>query len=271
MEDKNKQKIPCSVGVLTFNNEKTLFRALESIKDFDDIIICDGGSVDATISVANSFNATILKQDPVYKFENNKIKNYAGVRNQTLEATKNDWFFFIDSDEYLSEELVDEIRQIVTSSQESPMAYWVPRKYVYGGVIIECASTYPNKQMRFFNKNGVTHFIKNVHERIEVSENTIVATLGSYMYVPMETDISRLRKKWAYYAELEICHIDTVTWSFIVRSLFQNIKISTLFTFRYIRNIFFCNGPRLPFMYEFERHVYHVQLIKSQLKRLLKE
>ena len=40
------EKINCSVGILTFNSEETLLKCLESVSDFSEIIICDGGNTD---------------------------------------------------------------------------------------------------------------------------------------------------------------------------------------------------------------------------------
>ena len=55
-------KIPASVGILTLNSAKEIPRAFESIKDFDDIYICDGNSTDGTQDIARSFGARIVKQ-----------------------------------------------------------------------------------------------------------------------------------------------------------------------------------------------------------------
>ena len=48
-------KLPCTVAILTFNSGKSLKRALESVKDFEDILICDGGSTDDTVEIARAF------------------------------------------------------------------------------------------------------------------------------------------------------------------------------------------------------------------------
>ena len=45
-------KILCTVAVLTKNSAETLARALESAKEFAEIIVCDGGSTDRTLDIA---------------------------------------------------------------------------------------------------------------------------------------------------------------------------------------------------------------------------
>ena len=41
-------RIPCTVGIITHNNEATIERALESVKEFAEIIVCDGASTEKT-------------------------------------------------------------------------------------------------------------------------------------------------------------------------------------------------------------------------------
>ncbi|MBI2603994.1 MAG: glycosyltransferase, partial [Candidatus Harrisonbacteria bacterium] len=60
MDQRN--KIPCSVGVLTLNSAKTLARCLESFKDFAEIIVCDGNSTDDTVAIAKKYGAKVVKQ-----------------------------------------------------------------------------------------------------------------------------------------------------------------------------------------------------------------
>lgn len=260
--------IPCSVAILTFNNEATVSRALESAKDFDDIIVCDGGSTDRTLEIARSYGATIIHQDTQFKFHNNKIRDYSGVRNQTLAAAKHKWFFFLDSDEYLTPEIVAEITSIVLDKRAMPAACWVPRKYVLKGTIIKCATTYPNRQMRFFHRDATERFIKEVHERIKVKDGAPVLSLKKYMLVPMCDSIVEVRKKWQYYANLESTRPEIINIWLVCKVIYGNVKISTLFILRYIRNLFFCRGPRVPFVHEMERHVYHIQIIFAFIKRM---
>ena len=57
------KKIPVSVGILTFNSERVLSRALESVRD---IIICDGGSTGRHARHARRSGAHIIEQDDAF-------------------------------------------------------------------------------------------------------------------------------------------------------------------------------------------------------------
>lgn len=264
----NKEKIACTVGILTFNSEETLERTLESVKDFSEIIVCDGGSTDLTLEVAKEYGCRVIFQDSKFKRGDGKIKDFSGVRNQTLDVASHEWFFYIDSDELISENLAEEINDVILKSKE-PRAFWIPRKYMVKGLVIDCAATYPSRQMRLFHRDGVNRFIKTIHERIEVKKETPVSELQNVMLIPMTTDVVAIQNKWNYYLDLEeerVGSIGLLTW---FRMCTQNFKISTLYMFRLLRNMFFCRGNKMPISLETQRHIYHMNSCRRFFKRIV--
>ena len=249
-------KINCTVGILTFNSEATIKAALESVKNFKEIIVCDGGSIDETLPLARAYGAKVIVQSPKFKNDDNKIIDFAGVRNQMLLVASSPWFFFLDSDELMSPALETEIDSII-SDDHPASAFWVPRKYTLEGKAVDCAATYPTKQMRFFHRDAVTGFIKTIHERIEVKPGAPILDLKNFMLVPFNSDPLFHRRKWQHYIELEVVRVGKVSlfkWSSIC---VENLKISILYAFRYLRNLLFCRGRRMPWRLEWERHKYH--------------
>lgn len=262
-------KIECTVGILTFNSANSLEQTLRAVSDFSEVIVCDGGSTDNTLDIARRYGCKIISQDPKFKRGDGKIKDFAGVRNQMLDSASYKWFFYVDSDELLSSPLIEEIGVAVLNLKK-PTAFWIPRKYVVDGLVIDCASTYPSKQMRLFHRDGVNSFIKTIHERIDVKLEAVIAELDNFMLIPMTTDISAIQRKWDYYLDLEEERIGKMTLALFLKSCFQNIKISALYIFRFIRNIFFCKGNKMPFTLEMQRHVYHINMCKRFFKMLFR-
>lgn len=99
------RKTPISVIILTYNEELNLPQAFESISGWaDEIIIVDSFSTDKTLEIAEKYNAKIYK----HKFENQARQFNWALDNIPI---KNDWIFRLDADEWLTEELKNEITE----------------------------------------------------------------------------------------------------------------------------------------------------------------
>ncbi len=265
--NENPKKIPCTVAVLTKNNEATLARALDSVKDFAEIIVCDGGSTDRTLDIVRAYGAKIIPQDPTFKDAEGRITDFAGVHNQALHASKYDWHFYLDSDELLTPELIQEIHPYILENVRM-LAMLVDRKYEIDGKVIEHAATYPTRQMRFFHKGAVTEFIKPIHERINPRPDAIVKTTKNFMLVPVSPDPRVWREKWKHYIALEVARRGKISFGQWLDVCLENAKVSLLFAVRLIRYSLFCSGTKMPFALEWERHVYHFNLCKALWSRM---
>ncbi|MDW3190975.1 MAG: glycosyltransferase [Cytophagales bacterium] len=85
-----------SCCVITKNEERHLDRCLSSVKGIaSEIIVVDSGSTDATISIAERHDATIIKID--------WIDDFAYARNIAIQKAREPWILFLDADESLKE------------------------------------------------------------------------------------------------------------------------------------------------------------------------
>ena len=94
-----------SVIILTFNESKHIKRAINSVSALsDDIIIVDSYSIDKTIEISKKLKTKVFK---------NKFINQAQQFNWALNniKIKNNWILRLDADEYLSKELIIEIKK----------------------------------------------------------------------------------------------------------------------------------------------------------------
>lgn len=181
-------KAPISVGILTYNREKYLRRALESVKDFDDIIIADGGSSDGTLDIAREYGATIIEQlsvkapssDPKHP-----IEDFSVERNHLLDHAKHDWFFWLDSDEYISEELHDELVAAASKHPSEHFAYNIRIARQNDDATITYRDWKPNYQIRFFNTKTEGSFHGKMHEKFTFDRSKYsVGTLKGLWFVP---------------------------------------------------------------------------------------
>lgn len=75
------------------NEERMLARCLDSVKDADEIVICDTGSTDRTMEIARTYT------DKVYS-DFTWCDHFAKARNHAKSKVHSDWILSIDADEY---------------------------------------------------------------------------------------------------------------------------------------------------------------------------
>lgn len=241
------------VGILTLNNEDVIKNALDSVKKFNEIIICDGGSSDRTLEIARKYNCKILYQKKNFKFSSNKIKNFSGVRNQILEESKNKFVFFLDSDEYINKNLSNYLLTLKAKKIANLGIGLINRKYIIKKNLIHYSSTYPNFHARLINKYAVKGFIKLVHEKPILKDNTFKKfhlPKKFFISVPINEDPRYLIKKFNYYTSIEVLMLANST--FINFLKFLNFRILVLFLLiaKIVRNFFIFKKNKMPIKHE---------------------
>lgn len=134
-----------SVVIHTFNNENIIRDCLESVKDFDEIVICDMYSTDKTLDIANEYCAKIVMHENI---------GWADpARDFAIQSASNDWVLVVDSDERITPELVKYLKDFV-KDPKNYTAVKMPRKNIYWGRHLEME--YPDAIIRFFRKDCMT-------------------------------------------------------------------------------------------------------------------
>lgn len=140
-------KMSISIIILTFNSEKTIAATLESAcKVSDDIHIVDSFSTDKTLEIARHYGANVLQHE---------FENYGVQRNWAIYTLplKYDWQLHLDSDERLSDGLVEELNIHKTLFADNIVGYYVPRLVHFLGRPIRHGGMFPIWHMRLF-RNG---------------------------------------------------------------------------------------------------------------------
>ncbi len=96
-----------SVCIVTYNEEKNIRDCLNSVKWADEIIIVDSFSTDLTVAIAKKFT---------YKITQQKWEGCGLQKQRATNLATNEWILILDADERLSEELQEEIKNIVKTS-----------------------------------------------------------------------------------------------------------------------------------------------------------
>ncbi len=84
-----KKDIKLSVAIAVFNEEKNLEKCLASVRRLaDEIVVVDGGSSDATVSIARKFTSHIIETDNPVMFHINKQKALEACSGTLDSATR---------------------------------------------------------------------------------------------------------------------------------------------------------------------------------------
>ncbi|MDH6303387.1 glycosyltransferase involved in cell wall biosynthesis [Parabacteroides sp. PF5-5] len=130
-----------SVVINTYNAEKHLERVLESVKAFDEVLICDMYSTDKTIEIAKKYNCTIVHHE--------KTGYVEPARNFAIQAAKHDWVFVVDADEFVPAKLRSYLYEQI-KQDNPPSGIMIPRKNYFMNRFMRC--TYPDYLHRFIKK-----------------------------------------------------------------------------------------------------------------------
>lgn len=180
-----------TVIVLTLNEENLLPQCLESLYWAEDKLVIDSGSTDRTCDIALNYGARVVERS---------FDNYAAQRNAALCETDSEWVLFIDADERVSADLVNEIQVAI---QDKDKAGWmIPRhNYIFGKLILN-AGWYPDYQLRLFKQDfGSYDSDRHVHELLDLkgSIGRLINPIVHQNYV----DVPEFIDKQLHYAKYE--------------------------------------------------------------------
>lgn len=136
-----------SVVINTYNAEHHLREVLESVKGFDEIVVCDMESTDHTLDIAREYVCKIV----TFPKGNNKIVEPA--RNFAVQSATNEWVLVVDADEVVPKELKDYLYKRI-SSADCPQGLFIPRQNRF--MNIPQRGRIGDHQLRFFKKSLTT-------------------------------------------------------------------------------------------------------------------
>lgn len=178
------KKVPLSVVIPTFNEELNIEDCLASVSWADEVIVVDGGSTDQTREKAGPYTSRILFTENA-PAETQRLKGLKEIRHS--------WFFLLDADERVSEELAFQIAKAVASGG-SKSAYRVLRKNFYKNKPVHLH--HPDYQLRLFKKSEIGSLPKEIHRIPEVKGKigVLKGELTHYFFTSVGDYVSKLNR-----------------------------------------------------------------------------
>lgn len=160
-------KTPLSVIILTYNEEKNIEDCFKSVYNWAaEIFIVDSFSTDITLEIAKKYT------DKIYQ---NKFEGYTKQRNWALDNLpfSNEWVFFLDADEKPSDELKNEIKNILPKVQSEINGFFIKRRFIFMGRWIKHGGYYPTWLLRLFKYKAARCQEREVDEHFVVRGKTL--------------------------------------------------------------------------------------------------
>ncbi len=179
-----------SAIIISKNAEHTIGKTLDSLADFDEVIVLDTGSTDQTLKIVRSF--------PNVKLYHSDFCGFGRSKNRAASLATNDWVLSIDADEVLSQELKDEIKNL---QPIKGCVYTLKRCNFYGDRQIKHSGWGSESIVRIYHRNETSFIEKLVHEFI-LSEGLKIHTLTSKLNHYSYRSISDFTKKREFYSDL---------------------------------------------------------------------
>jgi glycosyltransferase involved in cell wall biosynthesis len=151
--------VKISATIITYNEERNIARAIESLRCADEILVVDSGSSDRTVEIAEKLGACVI---------DSPWPGYAKQKNLAAERASHDWILSIDADEFVSEGLEAEVFSLKKSEPQFD-AYTMPRLAKYLGKWIHHSGWYPDRKIRLYNRKNATWIGEYVHESVKVN------------------------------------------------------------------------------------------------------
>jgi glycosyltransferase involved in cell wall biosynthesis len=133
----------------------TILKTLQSLTEFDDVVVYDNGSTDNTMSIVNTFSNVHLVQG--------EFKGFGWTKNQAASFAKHDWILIIDSDEVVDAELLTTLKH---KSLDLKTVYKLNFKAFYKEIQVKYCGWNNQKIKRLYNKTQTHYNSNDVHEDI---------------------------------------------------------------------------------------------------------
>lgn len=163
------KKLPITIIVMTYNEERNLRACLESVKDYsDDIIIVDSFSNDKTKEIANEYTDRFYQHEFI-----NQAKQFIWTLD-TLEI-KNEWIMRLDADERWTKEGLEELADIINNDKADGV--YVKMQIYFMGRFMKHGSFYPNYFLRVYKKSKGKMEDRWMDEHIKVDGRVIQSNI----------------------------------------------------------------------------------------------
>lgn len=194
-----------SLGIclITLNEEELIADVIKAASFADEIVLIDSFSKDKTKEIAESFGAKVIQRE---------FQGFPKEKQFAIDSLNTDWVLCLDADEIITEELKNEVLDIVSKNQ-AKKAYCLKRVQVFMGKKLYHGRgiDYP---LRMIKKGDGKYNDREAHESIVVPDDFEIIKLGGELTHYSSEDIFTRIDKIVFESKIEVRYADEIKIGF---------------------------------------------------------
>ncbi len=148
-----------STIIIARNEAENLKISLPQLGWCKDIVLVDDNSTDNTVAVAEHFGCKVFKRT---------FDGYGTQKQFAASKAENNWILNIDADEVLSDELIEEIKQL--NLEDTALAgFEIPIRHVFLNKVFLYGKESKFYHLRLFNRSAGNFNAAKVHEKVHLN------------------------------------------------------------------------------------------------------
>ena len=133
-----------SVIIGTLNSARYIRKAIELVKDYDEVLVFDKGSTDDTVDIARKAGCEIIYS------AGDDTDGYS-AHDHAIQQARNEWILFLRPGEMAPRELKQTLEDFISNPGDTHGLFIPRRNYLMNK---EDTNNYPDFQLRFFHRGG---------------------------------------------------------------------------------------------------------------------
>lgn len=187
-----KKSVPLSIIILTHRKDQRFINSLASAQPADEVLVLDYESDNDWTLLKKKYHFKLIKRA-------GKIENFSQERNLALKEAKQEWIFFLDSDEEIDKNSWTQIKDLVTEEANID-GFFVNRTDIFYGKPLRFGETGGSKFLRLIKKDKAK-YLRPVHEKALVDGETDYSKININHY--SHQNISEFLQDITHYSLLE--------------------------------------------------------------------
>lgn len=186
-----------SVVIITRDAAATLDATLQSLTDFEEVVVYDNGSSDATLSIATAY--------PNVRLFRGEFIGFGPTKRHAVTLAANDWILSLDADEAPDVALQQALAQWDSASERNAVGE-IRRNNLLLGKVVRHSGWGNDWLVRLFNRRFCNFNDAMVHEAVAISASTHLVRIDGGIIHQAVTDLSQFLDKVNRYSSIRAAH-----------------------------------------------------------------